>query len=89
METLPSSTGAPAAGANEPSAGRGRYLPQHRARVIEHDNLLIVDFLPADGSRVAVRRPAPEPAPLPRWRPGLLGGAARWLAAAVKHIRLT
>ena len=48
-----------------PPVGRGRYLPRHRARIIEQDNLLLVDFLEPESEQMDTeashRRSAPWP----------------------------
>ena len=75
-------TTAAAAAAPRAAAGaRGRYLPRHRARIIERDNLLLVEFLepplPSLPPPPMRRRHAAAPAlPLPAWHVALLWGVS-------------
>ncbi len=79
MKTPPVSSSSATSDPPRAAAGaRGRYLPRHRARIVERDNLLLVEFLePPTASVGALLRRRPLPAVnLPAWHIVLLWGVS-------------
>lgn len=76
MKTPPASSPVPARGTE---GVRGRYLPRHRARIIERDNLLLVEFLEPPTASAGAHRYDPRATPplkLPAWHVALLWGVS-------------
>ena len=74
-----------------PDAVRGRYLPRHRARIIERGNLLLVEFLESPTAAVGSLRPQGRGGvpflKLPAWHIALLWGVSL-SALALEVLRL-
>ena len=74
-----------------PDAVRGRYLPRHRARIIERGNLLLVEFLDPPTAAVGALRPQGRARAsflrLPAWHIALLWGVSL-SALALEVLRL-